>query len=210
MTNQQDAWVDAQPAALGDLIVGDGSGAAGIVGVGTDGQVLTADSSNLSAGLNWIDLPGPDIPLSTVTTAGDLIVATAASAVSRIAIGSNNQVLTSDGTTAGWAAPPGGANVPVTFNAQSGTTYTLQSSDAYVMVTASNASAIALTINTSCLAVGEYALIRQLLAGQVTVTAGGGVTLTGTPGVKTRAQYSVITVLCTATDTYAVYGDCVA
>jgi hypothetical protein len=43
------------------------------------------------------------IPLSTVTTTGDLIVANGASSVTRIGIGSNGQVLTSNGTTATWA-----------------------------------------------------------------------------------------------------------
>jgi len=48
---------------------------------------------------------GTVIPLSTVTTAGDLIVATGSSAVTRLGIGSSNQVLTSNGTTATWATP---------------------------------------------------------------------------------------------------------
>lgn len=46
------------------------------------------------------------IPLSTVTAAGDLIVGTGASTVSKIAIGTSGTLLTSNGTTATWAAAP--------------------------------------------------------------------------------------------------------
>jgi hypothetical protein len=39
------------------------------------------------------------VPLSTVTTQGDLIVATGAGAVTRLGVGSSGQILTSNGTT---------------------------------------------------------------------------------------------------------------
>ena len=44
------------------------------------------------------------IPKSTVTTAGDLIVANGSSSVTRLGIGANNTYLKSNGTTAAWAA----------------------------------------------------------------------------------------------------------
>jgi hypothetical protein len=52
------------------------------------------------------------IPDSIVDAKGDLIAATAADAVSRLAVGANNTVLTADSTTATglkWAAAAGGA-----------------------------------------------------------------------------------------------------
>jgi len=42
---------------------------------------------------------------SVVTAAGDLLLGTAASTLGRLAIGTNAQVLTSNGTTATWATP---------------------------------------------------------------------------------------------------------
>lgn len=59
------------------------------------------------------------IPKSTVTTKGDLIAATASATVSRLAIGTNNQVLTADSTAATgmkWATPSGASSGP-TFSA---------------------------------------------------------------------------------------------
>ena len=53
------------------------------------------------------------VKLSTVTTAGDLILATGNAAVTRLGIGANTYVLTSNGTTASWVAPSGGATFPI-------------------------------------------------------------------------------------------------
>ncbi|MBP7630286.1 MAG: hypothetical protein KA758_07530, partial [Acidimicrobiales bacterium] len=47
------------------------------------------------------------IPATIIDAAGDLIVGTAADTAGRLAIGTTGQVLTSNGTTATWAAPSG-------------------------------------------------------------------------------------------------------
>lgn len=47
--------------------------------------------------------------LSPITTTGDLIIGNGANSATRLAIGSNNTVLTSNGTTATWAAAGGGS-----------------------------------------------------------------------------------------------------
>ena len=91
----------------GDIYVATSSGNITRLGVGTDGQVLTA-ASGQATGLTWSTPSTTDstkIPLSTVTTAGDLIVGTGSAAVTRLGIGSNGTVLTSNGTTATWVAP---------------------------------------------------------------------------------------------------------
>jgi hypothetical protein len=80
--------------------------------------------------------------------------------------GSAGQVWTNVAGTPAWANP--GASFVV--NAQTGTTYTLQSSDAGGVVTMNNASAITLTC--SGLADGNYVIIEQLGAGQVTFSTG--------------------------------------
>lgn len=66
-------------------------------------------------GARFID-PGAGVPLSTVTTKGDLIAATGNAAVSRLAVGTNGQVLTADSATATgvkWAAGGGGGSASV-------------------------------------------------------------------------------------------------
>ena len=57
---------------------------------------------------------------------------------------------------------------------------------------------------------GTLMTIINYGAGQTTITAGSGVTLISSPGLKLRAQYSVATIVKYATDTWLVYGDIVA
>lgn len=91
------------------------------------------------------------------------------------------------------------------INAQSGTTYTLQNSDNGKTIIVTNAASIAVSANTG-LTGGFWCHIVQGGAGQITV--GGTSTLHSANGLKTRAQYSVLTLLYFgATDTYVLGGD---
>jgi hypothetical protein len=106
------------------------------------------------------------------------------------------------------------ATAMVAINAQTGTTYTAVLSDDGKLVTCDNAAAIALTIppNSSvAFGIGTQINIMQLGAGQVTITAGAGVTLrsAGTK-VKTNGQYSVATCVKIATDTWVLVGNLAA
>jgi hypothetical protein len=96
--------------AKGDVIAATGSAAPARVAVGSNDQVLMADSAQ-AAGVKW---GGPMIEKALVTTKGDLIVATASATPARLAVGTNDQVLTADSTQATgvkWAVLPGGGIV---------------------------------------------------------------------------------------------------
>lgn len=103
--------------------------------------------------------------------------------------------------------------IPVSTNAQTGTTYTLALADAGKIVEASNASAITVTIpaNSSvAYPVGTQITILQTGAGQVTVADPAGGTLNATPGKKLRAQWSSAVLTKRATDTWVLTGDLTA
>lgn len=103
--------------------------------------------------------------------------------------------------------------IPTIINAQTGTSYTLVSSDAGDVVEINNASAITLTVPTNASApipVGTQITILQTGAGQITVSGAVGVTLNSTPGNKLRAQWSSATLLKRATDTWVLIGDLTA
>ena len=99
----------------------------------------------------------------------------------------------------------------LSFNAQTGTTYTLVIADLGKLVTLSNASSITLTLPPSVFATGNTINIQQIGAGQVTLSQGAGVTITSTGATasapKLRAQYSAATIICTASNTFTVLGD---
>jgi hypothetical protein len=157
------------------------------------------DGSTVWTGLSYASV------LSPLTTKGDLF--TYSTTNTRLGIGSDGQVLTADSTaTTGikWAA----STTDLTINAQTGTTYTLISSDANKLVTLSNAGAITLTIPSGVFTTGQVINIQQIGAGQVTVANNGTSSFTGT-GTKLRAQYSAGSIICTGTNTFTLIGDLV-
>jgi hypothetical protein len=179
------------------------------------------------------------IPKSTVTTKGDIIAATASATVTRVGAGTNGFILTADSTEAAgikWAAAssqlpsqtgnageylktdgttatwePAIATLNITFNAQTGTTYTLVSGDLNKLVTLSNASAITLTVPNGIFTTGQQINIQQIGAGQVSIASDGTSVLTSTGAVSTapklRAQYSAATIICTSSNNFTVIGD---
>lgn len=89
-----------------------------------------------------------------------------------------------------------------------GTTKTLVAADMNRVQYCTAGTATTLTVNTGIGAVGQIVPIIQYGAGQVTVA--GTATCNAATGKKTRAQYSVIILLCVAANTWVCYGDSAA
>lgn len=116
-------------------------------------------------------------------------------------------VVVHDGSTAGGF--PLAKQRPF-FNAQTGTTYTLVAADSSKVVTASNASAITITVPPSVYVAGDIITVVQTGAGQVTFAEGSGVTINsvGTADApKLRAQYSAAQVICVGSNSFVIVGD---
>lgn len=99
------------------------------------------------------------------------------------------------------------------INTQTGTTYTPVLTDDAKLITLNNGSAITLTIppNSSvAYPVGTQLEFIQIGAGQVTVAAGSGVTVNGTPTLKLRTQHSQASCIKIASDTWQLFGDLAA
>jgi hypothetical protein len=116
----------------------------------------------------------------------------------------------------GVSGPTGatGAGGVEAVNAQVGTTYTFVLTDRDDLVTASNGSAQTYTIplNSSvAFPIGSLVNLIQIGTLQVTVVGAGGVTLNSTGATssqpKTRARYSVMTLIKAGTDTWYATGD---
>jgi len=99
----------------------------------------------------------------------------------------------------------------LSFNAQTGTTYTLVGSDLGKLVTTSNASAVTVTIPPSVFAAGNQINVQSIGVGLTSFTAGAGVTITSTGATAAapilRARYSACTIICTASNTFTILGD---
>jgi hypothetical protein len=98
----------------------------------------------------------------------------------------------------------------LSFNAQTGTTYTLVVGDVSKLVTTSNASAVTVTIPAGVFAAGNQINVQSIGVGQTTIS-GGSVTITSTGATaaapKLRARYSAATIICTASNVFTVIGD---
>ncbi len=156
---------------------------------GTTGQVLSKNS-NTDMDFTWV-----------TDAAGDI---TAVNVTSPITGGG-----TSGSVTIGFDTKA--ANT-LTFNAQTGTTYTLVAADASnKLVTTSNASAVTVTIPPSVFAAGEQINVQSIGVGLTSFAQGAGVTITSTGATATapvlRARYSACTIICTASNTFTVIGD---
>ena len=99
----------------------------------------------------------------------------------------------------------------LSFNAQSGTTYTLVAADLGKWVTTSNASAVTVTVPPSVFSAGNIINVQSIGVGLTSFAQGAGVTITSTGATASapvlRAQYSACTIICTASDTFTIVGD---
>jgi len=98
----------------------------------------------------------------------------------------------------------------ISFNAQTGTTYTLVASDSGKLVTTSNASAVVVTIPAGVFSAGNIINVQSIGVGLTTIS-GGSVTITSTGASAIapilRARYSAASIICTASNVFTVIGD---
>jgi len=98
----------------------------------------------------------------------------------------------------------------ISFNAQTGTTYTLVAADSTKLVTTSNASAVVVTIPSGVFSAGNIINVQSIGVGLTTIS-GGAVTITSTGASASapilRARYSAASIICTASNVFTVIGD---
>jgi len=121
-----------------------------------------------------------------------------------------NTAVTS-GLTGGATSGSVDLSLLLNFNAQTGTTYTLASTDLNKLVTTSNAAAVVVTVPPSVFSAGQQINVQSIGVGLTSFLAGAGVTITSTGAAAAapilRARYSAATIICTAANTFTIVGD---
>jgi hypothetical protein len=190
--------------------VGSGSGLTG-VGIGTDGSVnttgiITATSFvGSGSGLTGVGI-GTD---GSVNTTG-IITATSffgsGSGLTGVGIGTDGSVNTTGIITATSVNDSIGNVRDIPQNSQI-SAYQLQSTDAgkHISITTGG-----ITVPSSVFSVGDAVSIYNNSVSNQTITQGASVTLrqvgTANTGNRTLAQYGLATVLCVASNTFAISG----
>ena len=138
------------------------------------------------------------------------------SGVTKAHVGLGNVDNTTDAnkpiSTATQTALDAKANSLVTIDPETAS-YTLILANREQMVEMNVGSANTLTVpaNSSvAFPIGTRIHVVQTGSGQTTITPAGGVTVNGTPGLKTRAQWSAVTLVKRASDTWVAFGDLTA
>lgn len=207
------AWADV------DTTVALSSATPSALGVASAGS-----SSSASKGDHVHAMPSASdvgaIAATLVDAKGDVLTATADNTPARLAVGSNDTLLVADSTAATglkWAALTA-AQIPtvtstkvstVDINSQSAS-YTLVLGDASKLILMTSGSAQTVTIPTNAsvaFPTGTKIDIVQTGAGQCDIAGASGVTLNSEGSKKkVNAQYQVVSIVKTATDTWLLMG----
>jgi len=198
--------------AKGDLIAGTSDNTAGILTAGTNGYILSTNSST-ATGLEWIENQVGDI--TAVSSGTGITVTSGTGPIPSIAIDTaatvdlnTAQTLTNKTLTA--------PIINITLNAQAATSYTSVLTDASKLVTMDLATANSFLIPTNAnvaFPTGTTINVIQIGAGQTKIVAATTSTTTvnstgaasGAPLL--RARYSAASCIKVATDTWYVVGD---
>ena len=212
-TNSKDAWeynqnININPITPGGQTAGyDGGLEVGRIPISTTDYIgIKTKDQNSSSSSEYI----------LASTGTNTYIGTGASSYIGLYTGSNNLTAKFDysGASLGYAGSKtwGRWTVHATGTTKTASyTAALVDESSYVWMNVGSANTFTVPPNSSvAFDNGTLITIINYGAGQTTMTAGSGVTLVSSPGLKLRAQYSVATIVKYTTDTWLVYGDIVA
>jgi len=197
---------------ISTAISGLGTNVATFLGTPTSANLASAVSDETGSGslvfgtsptITSASVTGATISSTNLTDSGNTFPTSLATLT-------GTQTLTNKDLTSATNSFPSNLGNTFTVNAQTGTTYTLVAGDANKLVTATNSGTITVTIPAGVFSVGQSVNITQLGVGQVIFQGDGTSTVYSTPGLKLRAQYSIASVACIATNTFLLVGDLTA
>jgi hypothetical protein len=192
--------------AKADILVGASSGVVDNLPVGSNGQVLTANSAQ-TLGLNWTTPASGDVTLTGTQTLTNKTIDAASNTLTGVATLTGTQTLTNKTLT--------DAKINLEFDAETAS-YTAVLANSSQVVTMNNASANTFSIPTNAsvaFPIGTQINVLQIGAGQTTIQAvTSGTTTIQSNGATAaapvlRARYSAATCIKAGTDLWYVVGD---
>jgi len=153
------------------------------------------------------------LTVTTIDAKGDILIGTAPDTVGRLAVGTNNQYLIADSSTASglkWETLNAVSTLDVTIDAKTAN-YTLVAGDVNKLITMSDAGTLTLTVPSGIFTTGQMINIQRIGAGAVQIRNNGTSVLTSTGATSgapnLRAQFSACTIICTSSNNFTVIGD---
>jgi hypothetical protein len=183
-----------------------------VVGIGNAGT-----SATLNPHTGQMNIAGLTVQGYGITTGGNLNVTGLTASKAVFTDASKNLTTTGvvdianggtgTSTASGALTNLGAAPINANLNDQTGTTYTLLSSDNGKVVTLDNTAAITLTVPAG-LAAGFNCMIVQKGAGVVTIAPANTVTVTNrSGGTKTGGQNAIVTIISISSNYFITGGD---
>jgi hypothetical protein len=188
----------------GDLIVGSADNTVARQGVGSNGQVLKADSAQ-STGLVWSSaLTSLEITLDTTSNATN----------GRISWDSTNKKIQVGNATAAIDFAPSTLSISTPTFATNAYTAIITDKDKWLELdNSTTAGTFRIPTDASLnFPIGTQLNIIQMGTGQITIAAvtPGTTAVVGTPGLKLRARYSAATIVKRAANSWVAVGDLIA
>jgi len=174
------------------------------------------------------DLDEANRLVSAYTTRGDVVTVDSAGLFARVAVGTFDQVLRSDGSDVVWGqvGTQGIADGAVTaaklavdayahpmevFTQNASYIPNIQDAGSLILMNVSSANNFQIGDDAyELFPVGTVIHVAQIGTGQTTIAPSVGMTIVGTPGLKLRARYSMAHVTKIAANSWLAWGDLAA
>lgn len=194
--------------AKGDILAATADDTVTRLAVGSNGQVLTADSTT-ATGIKWAAVTN-EVTASSTTTFTNKSIALGSNTVTGTIAEFNTAVTDADLATIAGSETLTNKNVRLAGVDEKTGNYTLVVGDANKLISVNSASNLTVTVPSGLFSVGDIIYVTRTGTGTVTIAASGTTLTSADSNLKLRARYSSAAIICIASNTFRIVGDLAA